>query len=48
MTIVVYLRCMMCGHEYQEKVEEGEDKERTCPKCRSNSIRVLKNPPKKE
>ena len=35
-------RCMMCGHEYQEKVEKGEDKERSCPKCRSNSIRLLK------
>jgi hypothetical protein len=35
-------RCMACGHEYQEKVEKGEDKERSCPKCRSNSIRHLK------
>jgi predicted Zn-ribbon and HTH transcriptional regulator len=35
-------RCMMCGYEYQEKVEKGEDKERTCLKCRSNSIRQLK------
>jgi putative FmdB family regulatory protein len=35
-------RCMMCGHEYQERVEKGEDKERSCPKCRSNSIRHLK------
>jgi predicted Zn-ribbon and HTH transcriptional regulator len=35
-------RCMMCGHEYQEKVEKDEDKERGCPKCRSNSIRHLK------
>jgi DNA-directed RNA polymerase subunit RPC12/RpoP len=35
-------RCMMCGHQYQEKVEKGEDKERSCPKCRSNSIRQLK------
>ncbi len=35
-------RCMACGHEYEEKVEKGEDKERTCPKCRSNSIRHLK------
>jgi DNA-directed RNA polymerase subunit RPC12/RpoP len=34
-------RCMMCGHEYREKVEEDEDKERACPKCRSNSIRRL-------
>ena len=35
-------RCMMCGHEYQEKVEKSEDVERSCPKCRSNSIRRLK------
>ncbi len=33
---------MMCGHEYTEKVEKGEDKERSCPKCRSNSIRHLR------
>ena len=35
-------RCMACGYEYQEPVEKGEDKERSCPKCRSNSIRHLK------
>jgi predicted Zn-ribbon and HTH transcriptional regulator len=35
-------RCMACGHEYEEKVEKGDDKERTCPKCRSNSIRHLR------
>jgi len=35
-------RCMLCGHEYEESVEKGEDKERSCPKCRSNSIRHLK------
>ena len=35
-------RCMACGHQYQEKVEKGEDKERSCPKCRSSSIRLLK------
>ena len=35
-------KCMMCGHEYQEKVVKGEDVERSCPKCRSNSIRHLK------
>ncbi len=41
-------RCMMCGHEYAEAVEKDEDKERSCPKCRSNSIRHLKKkrPPK--
>ena len=35
-------KCMMCGHEYEERVEPGEDKERSCPVCRSNSIRHLK------
>ncbi len=35
-------RCMMCGHEHQSKVEPGEDKERACPRCRSNSIRHLR------
>ena len=43
---VVNLRCMMCGQEYSEKIEEGVDEERSCPKCRSNSIRVLKQPRK--
>jgi putative FmdB family regulatory protein len=42
-------RCMMCGHEYEEQVEEGEDKERSCPQCRSNSIRhILKRGSAKE
>ena len=42
-------RCMWCGHEYDQPVEPGEDKERSCPKCRSNSIRHLKKkkPPAK-
>jgi len=35
-------RCMMCGHEYEDKVTKDEDVERSCPKCRSNSIRHLK------
>jgi len=41
-TTLETFRCMMCGHEYTEPVEKGEDKERSCPKCRSNSIRHLK------
>ena len=41
-TSIENFRCMMCGHEYELKVEKGEDKERSCPKCRSNSIRHLK------
>ena len=48
MVKTVYLRCMMCGNEYSEKVAPDVDEERSCPKCRSNSIRVLKNPPEKE
>ena len=42
MTTVQTFRCMMCGHEYQEPAESAEEKERSCPKCRSNSIRLLK------
>ena len=38
-------RCMMCGHQYQETVEKDQDVERSCPKCRSNSIRHLKKKP---
>lgn len=41
-------RCMMCGHEYQEPVEEGEDREWMCPKCRSNSIRHIKKKDEKK
>jgi len=47
MAKVEKFRCMMCGHEYEVKVEEGEDVERTCPKCRSNSIRHMKQRPTK-
>jgi predicted Zn-ribbon and HTH transcriptional regulator len=41
-------RCMACGYEWQEPVEKGEDKERTCTQCRSNSIRDMKSKPPKE
>jgi predicted Zn-ribbon and HTH transcriptional regulator len=47
-TTIETFRCMMCGHEYQEPVVKGEDKERSCPKCRSNSIRHLKKRAPKE
>jgi len=33
---------MMCGHEYEEIVDPEKDEERSCPVCRSNSIRRLK------
>jgi len=45
MAKVETFKCMMCGYEYQEPVEPGEDKERSCPKCRSSSIRHLKSRP---
>jgi putative FmdB family regulatory protein len=38
-------RCMACGHEYENEVRKDEDKERSCPDCRSNSIRQLKRKP---
>ena len=41
-TTVETFRCMMCGHEFVDNVEKDEDKERSCPKCRSNSICHLK------
>lgn len=42
LTTLEKFRCMWCGHEYELQVEPNEDKERSCPKCRSNSIRHLK------
>lgn len=41
-TTVESFRCLSCGGEFQERMEKGEDRERSCPKCRSNSIRHLK------
>ena len=36
-------RCMRCGHEFTAvHTKNGELVERTCPRCRSNSIRPLK------
>ncbi len=42
---LVNFRCMMCGNEWEAEVEKGEDKERACPDCRSNSVRQLKGKP---
>jgi DNA-directed RNA polymerase subunit RPC12/RpoP len=41
-------RCMACGHEYAETLEKGVDRERQCPRCRSNSVRLPKRPPAAE
>jgi len=42
---IEYFRCMMCGHDWEEEVEKGVDVERTCSKCRSNSIRHFRTKP---
>ncbi len=38
--------CLRCGHEHTGPYDKNDPIERTCPKCRSNSVRALK-PPKK-
>ncbi len=42
---IEYFKCMMCGHDWEEEVEKGEDVERSCSQCRSNSIRRFKSKP---
>ena len=38
-----HLKCLHCGHLFQDEALMGEPiKERTCPKCRSNSVRRIK------
>ncbi|MDD4858916.1 MAG: hypothetical protein PHR56_01735 [Dehalococcoidales bacterium] len=37
------LKCLRCGNEYLSPPSENpEAEERTCPRCRSNSIRLVK------
>lgn len=44
MEIKGQFRCMRCGHMFTAVyTKDGQPVERTCPKCRSNSIRWLKN-----
>lgn len=33
-------KCLRCGYEYTDVY--APDRERTCPKCRSNSVRRLR------
>ena len=36
------LKCLRCGYEYTAPLSEGAElEERTCPKCRSNSVRQI-------
>jgi DNA-directed RNA polymerase subunit RPC12/RpoP len=35
-------KCMRCGHDYTEPYDpKAAQSERSCPKCRSNSVRPL-------
>ena len=40
--MVKKLKCLRCDNEYDApSPEEPEVVERTCPKCRSNSVRLI-------
>lgn len=34
-------KCLHCGHEYEGMFDPDHVQERSCPKCRSNSVRRL-------
>lgn len=34
-------KCLNCGHEYTGMYDPDNITERTCPQCRSNSVRSL-------
>ena len=37
-------KCLRCGYEYLSPPSENPElEERTCPRCRSNSIRLIKD-----
>ncbi len=33
--------CLRCGHRYRAEHEKGIVVERSCPKCSSNSVRLV-------
>ena len=35
-------KCLNCGHEYRGTYDPDNVTERTCPQCRSNSVRPEK------
>lgn len=37
-------KCLHCGHEYTAIYDAQNVAERSCPQCRSNSVRRLPNP----
>ena len=40
----VLFKCLHCGHEYPGTYDAKNVTERTCSKCRSNSVRRLPAP----
>lgn len=36
-------KCLRCGYEYIDSYTPGIVVEKTCPRCRSNSVRRLKS-----
>ncbi len=49
MEITRKFRCMRCTNEFvAPDTKDGEMVERTCPKCRSNSVRPVKENTAKE
>jgi len=35
-------KCLRCGHEFTDGYDRKVMKERACPKCNSNSVRLNK------
>ena len=39
----IKLKCLRCDNEYLSPLSENpETEERTCPRCRSSSVRIVK------
>jgi DNA-directed RNA polymerase subunit RPC12/RpoP len=35
-------KCLRCGHEFVATYDKDNPQEQACPKCRSNSVRRLR------
>jgi len=46
MSQIKEFHCLRCGYRWE--AEYNPDKERTCPKCRSNSVRVKEKTAQKQ
>jgi DNA-directed RNA polymerase subunit RPC12/RpoP len=41
--VTAWYRCMRCGHTWEGTGDDSQ--ERSCPQCKSNSVRKLRRPP---